>query len=136
MPLQYEAGASGGGTAANLGTATSSTNVGSSSAGAFAGQSAPWATSATSHTRSAGGASAPSASGPPEGRDPDATVAHGGKSAGQHPLKGAEPGGASWRVPSEKERPWDRPEDKSKLLVFYSDHYEVVGPMCACSNTP
>ena len=32
----------------------------------------------------------------------------------------------SWRRPSEPQRPWDQPSDKRRLLVYYSDHYEVV----------
>lgn len=126
--MQDKAGASGRTTAANLGTTTPSTDVSVLPARAFTIQPAPSADSTGSRTHSAGDASAPSASGTPKGSGPDNTAAHGRKSAGRHPSKGAETGEGNWRVPSEKERPWDRPEDKSKLLVFYSDHYEVVRP--------
>mmetsp|Transcript_11306 Transcript_11306/g.33995 ORF Transcript_11306/g.33995 Transcript_11306/m.33995 type:complete len:208 (+) Transcript_11306:598-1221(+) len=127
-PCRDKAGASGRTTAANLGTTTPSTDVSVLPARAFTIQPAPSADSTGSRTHSAGDASAPSASGTPKGSGPDNTAAHGRKSAGRHPSKGAETGEGNWRVPSEKERPWDRPEDKSKLLVFYSDHYEVELP--------
>ena len=55
-------------------------------------------------------------SGPAAGAAP-ARVGTRGPGHGQEP---------SWRQPSEPQRPWDQPSDKHRLLVFYSDHYEVV----------
>ena len=34
--------------------------------------------------------------------------------------------GALWQRRSEPLRAWDRPDDRNRLLIFYSDHYEVV----------
>lgn len=33
-----------------------------------------------------------------------------------------------WRRPSEPPRAWDQPEDRRRLVVFYSDQYRVVSP--------
>lgn len=55
-------------------------------------------------------------SGPAAGADP---TVQDSQRAGQE----QEP---SWRRPSEPQRPWDQPSDKRRLLLYYSDHYEVV----------
>lgn len=41
------------------------------------------------------------------------------------------PDQAHWQKPSEANRPWERPEDRQRLLTFYSDHYEVVIKLCS-----
>jgi hypothetical protein len=40
-----------------------------------------------------------------------------------------------WRCPSEPQRRWDQPSDKRRLLVYYSDHYQVVGTHTPRPNT-
>lgn len=89
-----------------------------------------FATAAADQTEADGSASESTAA--PQQSSP----AESAESAAAEPAA-AEPGAGTppdsepmWRRPSEPARPWDQPQDKRRLLVFYSDHFHVVRPCC------
>lgn len=60
---------------------------------------------------------------------PAAAVAAAAVPSGAAAASGSAPadgGGPAWRRPSEPQRLWDQPNDKRRLLVYYSDQYRVV----------
>lgn len=62
----------------------------------------------------------------PRGTDSPSPATAGGPDEQAAAAAEAPAGGPSWRMPTETERPWDQPGDRSRLLAFYSDQYEVV----------